>query len=1523
MLSPIAQPFVPKSIKASDESNEDATACNSQLQSSALKPKKSKELRGPRKNRHHKRKDDNFATSTLAQQHQNHQDQSEVSSQLFESNSVISEHSNNSTNSSSSRSNTNKSMRSYVSKLIANDRNAYRNSSDLSTNSPHFNGFEFGENDFLFSDLDVISHLRSEINNSLLQADWLLLQEEWLTSKNVFNTNIFNSDNITNNNFTNVINVNNLNNDIVLENIERARWSQWAIKAAEIERQRRVAALEALDRESDRERRARIDWAIEAIERERSERITNQFLSSLTATNWFNETISVYHEDYALVCPYYRLGCRDVCTRKSLDNHLKECIFAMECNSYNSSSSNISSMHDIDTSSFTPHNSNSRAGNSSDNYDVVCPNSVLGCTYIGGINDIYTHLKQCKHTGQTMEQEMEERSIHKRNVILECEEERRRRVFLIELTSKLKQAKDNLSKLNTFNTATTSSDDSTTRPTASLHQLLKTQISSVTEKLHDQALLFYNHINVIQSKNSQKTDLMISRLRVAITALWPYSKVLVYGSYATGLHSTSSDIDLVVCFCDEYQSFLSVRGTVPLLHALADHLRRSAADVIEINNVILHSRVPIIKASAAPMGLYNASNSADLAVDISIDCAAHSGLATTEMVRTMLHALPPLAPAVTLFKSYLQSKDLYGAYNGGLSNYAIVLMTLLPLLRRLRKPKAGSSLSEDFIMAFSSIDRNANISPERIISSPLHEIESLLSTISSICSSDGPTAAPTVADSSSTTSTAVSNNVDGNISTGSSDELLGIISDAIIQRIIQPTSSSSSSLLASPSTASNDKAPVKRSNSSNNLATPARVSGKPRGSSKSFDADDADENPTNARDDSISLTKRSPPSLSSALSLHHNSPPDIYSNSESTTIKTPIPTRVRSSSSTITPMSNVFMSSPSAEDSNFILFPLKSLHRGISSSSNDALDSNASSPAIANRYRRSLNIASPNSNHNISSLISSPNDSSKRMSTGTPGSRHYPYQSNHHPLILSPNKSESLRKSPVLVSSSNSSSSRYNNVTLHSSDTPTPAPRYDFNVIKRQIYSKHFKRQISLSHQARSQRMEQQQQQVQIKQLQHQQLQQQLHQQFQHHQQQQQQQQQHVDSYAWHNAINTQSNTRGNFSWTNITKQVDFGRRVAMKLLNDSHALDEEIAACSSSAEVNELISGDSRSGNISSSSISSASVTPPRSQQNIASPIPPNSIISGAFDGDSNIKNEAKDINDIDIFRNKIDIPILMTLTTPILGEIIEEFLTEFGDYLQIGLHGFSVRDGGFRFDVVSNGSGCPAHPQADDPLVVEDPVNVINNVAKSCYRASAVHRAIFDAHERLKNITVRCNDSNSSSNKIRSSSSSSNSSSSSVSGNSTIVDDLVRFEDSKALLQDSDSDDVTIASVASATSTSTNPITSTDEVPNRVDASSESITNAPSAAASSSLTSLSSTSSTSLLRTTSAVKIRVAELEVKATGAKDEGNIHKVSNVNGRNKLKSSTKRSKKVEIASPFSVLNEVFELANVIETISKLS
>jgi hypothetical protein len=98
-------------------------------------------------------------------------------------------------------------------------------------------------------------------------------------------------------------------------------------------------------------------------------------------------------------------------------------------------------------------------------------------------------------------------------------------------------------------------------------------------------------------------------------------------------------------------------------------------------------------------------------------------------------------------------------------------------------------------------------------------------------------------------------------------------------------------------------------------------------------------------------------------------------------------------------------------------------------------------------------------------------------------------------------------------------------------------------------------------------------------------------------------------------------------------------------------------------------------------------------------------------------------------------------TLTTDnsILGILLNEILVVFGEQFQSGKHGFSLRNSGFRFDINQGMGDLTEHPWSNEPLVLEDPLNYLNNVGRNCYKAVQFQRVMADAEEKFKEIIVR----------------------------------------------------------------------------------------------------------------------------------------------------------------------------------------
>jgi len=70
-------------------------------------------------------------------------------------------------------------------------------------------------------------------------------------------------------------------------------------------------------------------------------------------------------------------------------------------------------------------------------------------------------------------------------------------------------------------------------------------------------------------------------------------------------------------------------------------------------------------------------------------------------------------------------------------------------------------------------------------------------------------------------------------------------------------------------------------------------------------------------------------------------------------------------------------------------------------------------------------------------------------------------------------------------------------------------------------------------------------------------------------------------------------------------------------------------------------------------------------------------------------------------------------------------------------------VRNGGFSFDLSSidlkDNQNHNLHPHNLDPFVIEDPVNVMNNVAKNAFNCAQLQKVAQEALEKLRKLSVR----------------------------------------------------------------------------------------------------------------------------------------------------------------------------------------
>eukprot|EP00966_Prymnesium_polylepis_P165256 3820359-Prymnesium_polylepis.1 len=170
------------------------------------------------------------------------------------------------------------------------------------------------------------------------------------------------------------------------------------------------------------------------------------------------------------------------------------------------------------------------------------------------------------------------------------------------------------------------------------------------------------------------------RVVTFVQATWAEASVELFGSWASGLQLSSSDVDLVIC------------GTPPQLSpadaltALAVALREHFGPDMLFLKLVLTARVPVIKASVAlPPDVTPLCSTPGLMLDISLDGAAHAGMATTCFTRDACASHSVLRPSVLVLKQLIASAGLNSGEAGGLSSYALVLMatSLLQMPSRL------------------------------------------------------------------------------------------------------------------------------------------------------------------------------------------------------------------------------------------------------------------------------------------------------------------------------------------------------------------------------------------------------------------------------------------------------------------------------------------------------------------------------------------------------------------------------------------------------------------------------------------------------------------------------------------------------------------------------------------------------------------------------------------------------------------------------------------------------------------------
>lgn len=184
-----------------------------------------------------------------------------------------------------------------------------------------------------------------------------------------------------------------------------------------------------------------------------------------------------------------------------------------------------------------------------------------------------------------------------------------------------------------------------------------------------------NRINPIQEE-------LLNFIKGAVDETLPDFEVKLYGSHATGLCLSWSDLDTVLL----HKKGIGYLVSAPSLHCLYVNLLEKPW--IKSIKYIESAVIPIIKITAHDK--YNS-----MQIDISVQDARHYGLKCVDLVKGYMQEFEALEPLLYALKNLLKNANLNDPYTGGLSSYGLILM-LVSFLQNQRANNKPIKIKEDF-----------------------------------------------------------------------------------------------------------------------------------------------------------------------------------------------------------------------------------------------------------------------------------------------------------------------------------------------------------------------------------------------------------------------------------------------------------------------------------------------------------------------------------------------------------------------------------------------------------------------------------------------------------------------------------------------------------------------------------------------------------------------------------------------------------------------------------------------------------
>lgn len=223
-------------------------------------------------------------------------------------------------------------------------------------------------------------------------------------------------------------------------------------------------------------------------------------------------------------------------------------------------------------------------------------------------------------------------------------------------------------------------------------------------KLHWDMCEYVSHL---QSDANARMTAQMAAIRLctgAVQSLWPRAQVRPYGSFVTRLALPTSDVDLVICLPKVRRDApADAAGVLEGRNAIKESWQQNLARKLRQEPWVVTDSVKTIPHAAIPIITLITTLPFNVRLDISFEGPGHNGLATNDVVLSLMQEFPPLAPIMLVLKSFVIERGFAVAYSGGLSSYALLLMVARYLQEHTDRydnadPTSTSSSCADFGM---------------------------------------------------------------------------------------------------------------------------------------------------------------------------------------------------------------------------------------------------------------------------------------------------------------------------------------------------------------------------------------------------------------------------------------------------------------------------------------------------------------------------------------------------------------------------------------------------------------------------------------------------------------------------------------------------------------------------------------------------------------------------------------------------------------------------------------------------------